>query len=128
MEADGFSARFTGAFDVGGFGWRYNFTAAGDSGVRLLVDGDVALDTWSSPTAKAQITRNVAAGRHTVTLEYRHLQGDGWLKYARAAWPATTVFAAENTVSPADRVPVSAAQRLPTWARPSPAPRARLGP
>ncbi len=118
VEPDGFSARFTGSFEVDGLGWRYTFVAAGDSGVRLYIDDQLVLDAWSSPAGKDQVTRNLGAGRHAVKLEYRHLQGDASLLYAQSAWPATPVFAAESTVSPADRVPASAAELLPALGTP----------
>jgi hypothetical protein len=110
MPPDGFSARFTGAMQVGGLGWRYNFVAAGDSGVRLWIDDEKVLDTWSALEPGAKTTRNLGRGWHDIRLEYRHDQGDAWLQYGFSDWPAVPVFAAENTVGTAERVPASVAQ------------------
>ena len=118
VKPDGFAARFTGTFQVGGLGWRYNFMAAADNGVRVRIDGQAALDTWTSPVNSSRFTLNLGRGEHTVAVEYRHLQGDAHLYYARSAWPATAVFAAEAVVSPADRVPASAAQVMPNLGTP----------
>ena len=64
-----FSARWTkvSTFDGG----TYRFTATGDDGIRVLLDGALILNGWSDhgPTTYT-VDLPVAAGQHTIVVEY----------------------------------------------------------
>jgi hypothetical protein len=67
--ADNFSARYQvrATFDAG----VYVFTVSADDGVRLRIDGDIAIDDWSIHAARAQtVERALTAGRHEIVVEY----------------------------------------------------------
>ncbi len=118
VKPDGFAARFTGTFQVGGLGWRYNFMAAADNGVRAH-RRQSALDTWTSPSAVQGLPATWAGANIPWWWSIATCRATP-ISTMRSAWPATAVFAAEAVVSPADRVPARRRRSCPTWARPSP--------
>jgi hypothetical protein len=70
VNVDGFSARWTKTqyFDAG----TYTFTATGDDGIMLCVDGGTALiDKWvvQGPTTYTA-SKTLSAGNHTIKFEY----------------------------------------------------------
>ncbi|HKS98367.1 MAG TPA: PA14 domain-containing protein [Rugosimonospora sp.] len=81
VPADLFSARWTRArtYDAG----TYRFTATGDDGIRVLVDGAVVINGWSdhSPTT---YTADLAldAGAHTVVVEYYDRTGGAVARFS----------------------------------------------
>lgn len=107
VNVDNFSARFTQTFRVGGLGWRYNFLIDADSGVRVRLDGKLIVDAWDQPGQTRKFNRNLWRGQHELVVEYRHTSGNAHLRFARSDWPATPVFAAENTVGSFETLPVS---------------------
>lgn len=69
IDADHFSVRWTGRFSFPAS--TQLFTVTGDDGVRLSVDGTVLIDAWKDQSRTTyQARRALAAGEHTVTLEY----------------------------------------------------------
>ena len=83
VNADNFSARWTGTFDFGTGGY-YNFTVTGDDGIALFLDDALVVDGWKvqAPTAYSA-TINVAPGTHVVRVEYfEATQG----AVAKASW------------------------------------------
>jgi len=68
LPADEFSARWTTrrAFESG----RYTFSTYSDDGVRLYVDGRLVVDSWRPMKGYRSATLDLAAGEHTVVLEY----------------------------------------------------------
>jgi prepilin-type N-terminal cleavage/methylation domain-containing protein len=80
LPADRFSVRWTRtqAFAAG----PYTFTLGTDDGGRLYIDGALVLDRWvyqSYPTPQPAVTTTLAAGAHTIVVEY--FEGNG---YSRA--------------------------------------------
>ncbi|MBI3941556.1 MAG: hypothetical protein HY326_00965, partial [Chloroflexi bacterium] len=73
LPSDGFSARFTGFVpsQADYLGLRVQATG----GVCLWVDGQLWLDRWNGPSVSAKVIRPLAAGTHTVQLEYRDTGG-----------------------------------------------------
>jgi len=82
LPADQFSVRWTRtvAFTAGS----HTFTVGGDDGVRLYVDGVIALDWWSDHSYSTQtVTQSLAAGNHTVVLAFYE---NGGQARATLAW------------------------------------------
>jgi glucose/arabinose dehydrogenase len=80
VPPDGFSARWTKTmtFDGGD----YRFTATGDDGIRVLLDGNTVINGWSdhSPTTYTEDI-SVEAGEHTVVVEYYERTGGAVAKF-----------------------------------------------
>ena len=74
VPAQNFSARWTISRDVpAGI---YRFTANWDNGLRLWIDDNLIGDEWiNSPVRSGSVDVNLAAGTHTVRLEYFHTDG-----------------------------------------------------
>ncbi|MGB5050748.1 MAG: two-component regulator propeller domain-containing protein [Caldilineaceae bacterium] len=131
VGVDNFSARYTQTFQVGGLGWRYNFLIDTDSGVQVTLDGKLIVDAWDQPGQTHKFNHNLWRGKHELVVEYRHTSDAAHLRFARSDWPATPVFAAEDTAGSFETLPVSAAEYvhdLPAaiaavtpWATPTPA-------
>jgi hypothetical protein len=62
-----FSARWTGTFTFPG--GRRTFTATSDNGIRVWLDGVRIVDRWGR-AGTSRVTRTVAAGQHTVRVDY----------------------------------------------------------
>jgi glucose/arabinose dehydrogenase len=74
LPADNFSARWTKTADYED--GTYRFTAVGDDGIRVLVDGNLVIDGWSDHPPTAYFTDvPLAAGAHTVVVEYYERNG-----------------------------------------------------
>ena len=71
LPADYFSSRAKGSFTFQH--GQYRFTGSGDDAVRILVDGEVAVDTWSGGPSTGLIT--IPAGTHEVTVESFDTEG-----------------------------------------------------
>lgn len=72
---DDFSAVWTRTADYGA--GTYRFTATSDDGIRVLLDNVIVIDGWSdhgATTFTADVA--VAAGQHTVVVEYYEAGGD----------------------------------------------------
>ena len=75
LPMNNFSARWTQAvtFVAGS----HTFTATADDGVRILLDGTVVVNGWNDQSGVAYAeTIPVAAGSHTVVVEYYEAYGD----------------------------------------------------
>ena len=82
MPGDGFSARWTRtmAFQQGS----YRFQAIVDDGVRLWVDDQLILESWSDGgQRKVNADHYLLAGDHTVRVEYYEQSGDALI---RVSW------------------------------------------
>ena len=68
VAKDNFSARWTGkqAFGDG----YYRFVTDTDQGVRLWVDNTLVIDKWAQQNSKQQKVLKLAAGLHTLKMEY----------------------------------------------------------
>jgi glucose/arabinose dehydrogenase len=88
VTVDNFSARWTKTENLAA--GNYEFTVTGDDGVRLLVDGEVVIDKFipQAPTTY-RATKALAAGNHTIVLEYFENGGGAVAKlgYALTATP-----------------------------------------
>lgn len=85
INRDNFSARWEGkfAFDGGS----YTFKPNTDDGVRILIDGQPVSDSWNSPT-NTNFNREISAGIHQITVEYRELAGNA---RANFSWEKTPI-------------------------------------
>ncbi len=83
VQADNFSVRWTRTINMSG--GVYHFTLRADDGVRLLIDGYVMIDQWHDTSGLATYEKdiNVAAGTHTLVVEYYEKTGNArvWLTY-----------------------------------------------
>jgi PKD repeat protein len=74
VPADNFSVRWTISREVpAGI---YRFTGTFDNGIRLWIDENLIADKWvAAPVRTGSVDVNLAAGSHTVRLEYFHGSG-----------------------------------------------------
>ncbi len=81
LPPDGFSARWTRSLDFPAGVTRFSVRA--DDGVRVSIDGVRVIDEWhdASPTAYASDV-NLAAGRHTVVVEYYENIGGASVRFS----------------------------------------------
>ena len=68
-----YSVRWTGDFNF--FAGSYTFTATVDDGVKVWVDGSVALDQQHSQGAALTFQRTLTTGVHRLIIEYSHSSG-----------------------------------------------------
>lgn len=112
VSPEAFSARWTGDFTINSpIRWRYNFKIDTDGAVRVEVDGEEVFNTLSE-RGGGEFSMILGKGTHQLTVTYQHQLGPNMmparLLFARSAWPATPVFAAERTVGPTDSLPAPA--------------------
>lgn len=69
INVDNFVARWTKTTNL--TAGNYQFSVTGDDGVRLFIDGEKVIDKWvdQGPTTYT-INKNLAAGNHTIIMEY----------------------------------------------------------
>jgi formylglycine-generating enzyme required for sulfatase activity len=113
VEPDGFSARYTATISVGGFGWWYNFVVDADDAVRISIDGDNVLEGWTDSATVHRFTHYLGNGEHTLLVEYREGENKASLRAGWSAWPASPVFASEQTAGSFELLPASAAESAP---------------
>lgn len=80
VPANNFSARWTRTEDL--TAGTYRFTATGDDGIRVRLDGIVVLDGWRDQpptTYTAEVV--VAAGQHTVVVEFYERTGGATARF-----------------------------------------------
>lgn len=70
LPADNFSVRWTKQVNLAA--GDYEFTTVADDGVRVYIDGQRVIDSWSDGPARISqnVFRGVGAGSHTITVEY----------------------------------------------------------
>jgi glucose/arabinose dehydrogenase len=79
VNADNWSARYTGSFNFNA--GTYQFNASADDGVRVIVDGNTVVDGWKDQAFTAYTgSTDLTAGAHTVTVEYYDSGYDAALK------------------------------------------------
>jgi hypothetical protein len=89
LPVDGFSARWTRTFatDSG----LYRFAAIADDGLRVWVDNQLLIDEWHDATNRTySVEKALAAGTHTLKVEYYENFGDARLQFwweSAAAFP-----------------------------------------
>jgi len=82
LPTDNFSVRWTGRFTFPA--GNTTFSATADDGVRLYVDGALAIDAWiDQPATTYTATRTLTAGDHDVKVEYYERGG---LAVAQVSW------------------------------------------
>ncbi len=92
---DGFSVRWsrTVTFAAG----TYRFTASGDDGLRLFVDGKKVIDDWQDQLLKAHtVDLELAGGPHRIVLEYYEKYGSATVKFSWAVAPCAAVVPADR--------------------------------
>lgn len=78
---DHFSMRWIGTLSIEQAG-DYEFVAKGDDGYRAWIDGKPVFDEWRDQAAtSARKTIELAAGKHSVRLEYYQAEGDAILRF-----------------------------------------------
>lgn len=80
ITADNFSARWTKAtaFESG----TYEFTVTGDDGVRVFIDNELIVDGWKDQGMTTYTgTKALAAGNHTIRVEYYDNNGGAVVKF-----------------------------------------------
>ncbi|AFZ68639.1 NPCBM/NEW2 domain-containing protein [Deinococcus peraridilitoris] len=107
LPADGFSVRWSGRVQSK-YSETYTFTVIGDDGVRLWVNGQKLIDSWTGRAPGEQSARvTLSAGqKYDLTLEYADFSGDAT---ARLLWsspsqpreviPRTALFPARPSVT-----------------------------
>jgi hypothetical protein len=86
LGVDNFSARWTRTVSFAS--GTYRFSATGDDGIRLYVDGGLKVDKWiDQPETTYQADVPLSAGNHTLTFEYYDSGGGA---VARLSWTAVT--------------------------------------
>ena len=74
VGVDGFSVRWLGTFDFAA--GDYTYWARTDDGVRIYVDDALVYERWIDQAPSfGEVTRHLAAGRHTVRVEYYENSG-----------------------------------------------------
>ena len=86
-----FSVRWSGSLNTSAPG-TYTFSIKADGGYRLFLDGKKVIDRWGKKYGRREETsttlNQVAAGRHTVRIEYHHDGGETGLVFSWSQ-PAT---------------------------------------
>ncbi|MBL7200681.1 MAG: hypothetical protein ISS56_11055 [Anaerolineae bacterium] len=93
LPADNFSVRWTrtATFEEG----TYRFRATVDDGIRLFVDGALAIDQWRDGAQReATVDRRLTAGTHTLRVEYYERSG---LAVARVRWEKVSSTPPDST-------------------------------
>ncbi|MCS6846014.1 MAG: PA14 domain-containing protein [Caldilineales bacterium] len=82
VPPDNFSARWTRAVTT--LGRRYDFEVRADDGVRVYVDGRLALDEWHDvrPNPTYTFSLDLTPGEHTFVVEYYEAEGDAFIEVA----------------------------------------------
>jgi N-acetylneuraminic acid mutarotase len=88
LPVDNFSVRWTRTLTL--TAGNYTFATTTDDGVRLSVDGTLVIDHFVAQAATYyETTLSLAAGDHTVLMEYSELYGDAVARLSFASDPAT---------------------------------------
>lgn len=94
VPANQFSARWTRVSTLAA--GTYNFTATGDDGIRVKLDGTVIVDGWRDQGATTYtVSKAVTAGTHTVVVEYYQNAYDAVAQFS---------YAVTGTPSPANLI------------------------
>ncbi len=60
----------------------YNFTTTSDDGMRVYIDGVIAINDWTDHAAKTTtVTKTLAAGNHTIRVDYYEHSGGAVAKF-----------------------------------------------
>jgi hypothetical protein len=95
VPSDNFAVRFTRTIAVTAD--VYRFTVTGDDGFRLLVDGQVVIDEWREQYDQTKsVELPLAAGKHTLVLEYFERFGSATLKFHWENAPCQIKVAADR--------------------------------
>jgi uncharacterized protein YraI len=80
VAADNFSVRWTATLPFSNA--TYRFTLAGDDGVRLYIDNALVINRWvSQPLTAYSIDVPLAAGQHTLRVEYFDVSGNAAVRF-----------------------------------------------
>ncbi len=85
---DNFSVRWTRTLDFQN--GMYRFSLRSDDGARVFIDDNLIIDEWHAAGAAPPIytvNANLAAGQHTLRIEYYEAYGDAYVAFAYAPAP-----------------------------------------
>lgn len=106
VNADNFSARWTGSFDFAT--GDYTFKTSADDGVRIFIDGTKIIDGWKDqPETAYQTTRSMTAGAHNVSIEYYDSGEDAVISASWAAAGSTNMPPVMTVTTPADNANIA---------------------
>ena len=89
VQADHFSARWTGRFTFSA--GTYEFRLTSDDGARLYVDDELVINDWVNSSVNTIVgTKTLTAGEHTIRAEYFENTHDAVFKLAWLVQAATT--------------------------------------
>jgi hypothetical protein len=76
ITPDSYSIRWAGKIDVASAG-SYRFSTLSDNGIRLIIDGAMVVDNWTSHVLQQNSgTIDLAVGQHDIQLDYYNDTGD----------------------------------------------------
>ncbi len=96
IGSDNFSVRWTGDWDLPqGI---YTFSATTDDGMRVYLDNVLILSEWfDQPPTTYAVTRNLAAGRHRIRVEYYENGGGAVARFSLQSLPIITSQPVDQT-------------------------------
>jgi large repetitive protein len=78
VPSNNFSARWTGSIEASATG-SFSFQINSDSGMRVVLNGQLVIDDWTSHSARTRNSASIALTanqRYSITVEYRELTGN----------------------------------------------------
>jgi hypothetical protein len=99
LQADDFSVRWSRRINFGQAGL-YRFRAEADDGVRLWIDGTLAVDAWRDGYSLDEVVVNLTAGNHDLRVEYYEHLGGALVQVSWDYAPATLTPTATPTGTP----------------------------
>ena len=95
LPVDNFSVRWTRTVAV--TAGLYRFTATGDDGFRMLLDGQTVIEAWREQFNQTKsIELNLAAGKHLIVLEYFERYGSATFQFGWENAPCQVKVAADR--------------------------------
>jgi len=99
IPADNFSVRWWQLYNIVKAG-QYRFRTASDDGVRLWIDGRLAIDGWADGVSTRETVVTLGAGLHDVQLDYYERTGNARVQLTIEAVLATPTATPTRTLAP----------------------------